>query len=40
MVWFRRMLDWIVGLDTEIDEIVEGSHLYMPKVFVVEEYHD
>lgn len=23
----RRMLDWIVGLDTEINELVEGSNL-------------
>lgn len=29
----RRMLDWIVGLDTEMNELVEGSHLYTPKVF-------
>ncbi|CAK9251150.1 unnamed protein product, partial [Sphagnum jensenii] len=28
----RRMLDWIVGLDTEMNELVEGSHLYKPKV--------
>jgi hypothetical protein len=28
----RRMLDWIVGLDTEMNELVEGSHLYHPKV--------
>ncbi|XP_057858145.2 cell division control protein 48 isoform X3 [Cryptomeria japonica] len=28
----RRILDWIVGLDTEIDELIEGSHLYKPKV--------
>lgn len=27
----RRMLDWIVGLDTEMNELVEGSHLYLPK---------
>ena len=26
------MLDWIVGLDTEINELVEGSNLYTPKV--------
>ncbi|GLJ32583.1 hypothetical protein SUGI_0655660 [Cryptomeria japonica] len=28
----RRMLDWIVGLDTEMNELVEGSHLYKPMV--------
>jgi SpoVK/Ycf46/Vps4 family AAA+-type ATPase len=28
----RCMLDWIVGLDTEMNELVEGSHLYKPKV--------
>eukprot|EP00246_Nothoceros_aenigmaticus_P015199 TRINITY_DN6205_c0_g1_i3.p1 TRINITY_DN6205_c0_g1~~TRINITY_DN6205_c0_g1_i3.p1 ORF type:complete len:1045 (-),score=220.48 TRINITY_DN6205_c0_g1_i3:28-2925(-) len=28
----RRMLDWIVGLDTEMNELVEGSHLYLPKI--------
>lgn len=28
----RRMLDWIVGLDTEMNELVEGSHLYKSKV--------
>ncbi|KAH9323474.1 hypothetical protein KI387_018113, partial [Taxus chinensis] len=28
----RRMLDWIVGLDTEMNELVEGSHLYKPTV--------
>ncbi|CAM6102058.1 unnamed protein product [Calypogeia fissa] len=28
----RRMLDWIVGLDTEMNELVEGSHLYKPKI--------
>eukprot|EP00941_MAST-03F_sp_MAST-3F-sp1_P002859 g2859.t1 len=26
----RRLLDWIVGLDTEISEAVEGSNLYSP----------
>ena len=25
----RRILDWVVGLDTEISEIVEGSNLCM-----------
>uniref|UniRef100_K3WDU6 AAA+ ATPase domain-containing protein n=1 Tax=Globisporangium ultimum (strain ATCC 200006 / CBS 805.95 / DAOM BR144) TaxID=431595 RepID=K3WDU6_GLOUD len=28
----RRVLDWVVGLDTEINELVEGSDLYYPKV--------
>ena len=28
----RRMLDWIVGLDTEINEVVEGANLYTPTV--------
>ncbi|TMW61087.1 hypothetical protein Poli38472_014548 [Pythium oligandrum] len=28
----RRVLDWAVGLDTEINELVEGSDLYNPKV--------
>eukprot|EP00667_Euglena_gracilis_P001253 EG_transcript_1254 len=28
----RRMLDYLVGLDTEFNEIVEGSHLYAPRV--------
>eukprot|EP00850_Spirogloea_muscicola_P001405 SM000005S17202 [mRNA] locus=s5:714075:723832:- [translate_table: standard] len=28
----RRLLDWIAGLDTEITELIEGSHLYTPKV--------
>jgi hypothetical protein len=28
----RRILDWVVGLDTEINELVEGSDLYLPKV--------
>ena len=26
----RRILDHVVGLDTEINELVEGSDLYMP----------
>lgn len=26
------MLDWIVGLDTEINEVVEGTNLYTPSV--------
>jgi hypothetical protein len=28
----RRLLDWTVGLDSEINELVEGSDLYEPKV--------
>ncbi|XP_024517371.1 uncharacterized protein LOC112341471 isoform X1 [Selaginella moellendorffii] len=28
----RRMLDWIVGLDTEMNELVDGSYLYTPKI--------
>lgn len=28
----RRILDWAVGLDSEINELVEGSDLYEPKV--------
>lgn len=28
----RRMLDFVVGLDTELSELVEGSHLYTPTV--------
>lgn len=28
----RRVLDWVVGLDTEMNELVEGSDLYNPKV--------
>lgn len=28
----RRMLDFIAGLNTEINELVEGSHLYFPTV--------
>eukprot|EP00462_Mataza_sp_D1_P005789 CAMPEP_0175123610 /NCGR_PEP_ID=MMETSP0087-20121206/2337_1 /TAXON_ID=136419 /ORGANISM="Unknown Unknown, Strain D1" /LENGTH=1012 /DNA_ID=CAMNT_0016405317 /DNA_START=173 /DNA_END=3211 /DNA_ORIENTATION=- len=28
----RRMFDWIVGLETEIAEVVEGSNLYTPSV--------
>jgi hypothetical protein len=28
----RRMLDFVVGLDTEFSEIVDGSHLYTPSV--------
>lgn len=28
----RRILDWVVGLDSEINELVEGSDLYEPQV--------
>lgn len=28
----RRILDWVVGLETEIQEVVEGSNLYKPTV--------
>lgn len=28
----RRMMDWVVGLNTEINELIEGSNLYTPKV--------
>lgn len=28
----RRLLDYIVGLDTELSEIVDGSDLFYPKV--------
>lgn len=28
----RRILDWVVGLDSEINELVEGSDLYEPVV--------
>ena len=28
----RRMFDFIVGLDTEFSELVDGSHLYLPEV--------
>lgn len=26
----RRMLDFLVGLDTEFSDLVDGSHLYFP----------
>lgn len=26
----RRMLDFLVGLDTEFSDLVDGSHLYYP----------
>lgn len=28
----RRMLDFLIGLDSEVAEIVDGSHLYVPNV--------
>ncbi len=28
----RRMLEYLVGLETEFSELIEGSHLYSPKV--------
>lgn len=28
----RRMFDFLVGLDTEFSEVVDGSHLYIPNV--------
>jgi hypothetical protein len=31
----RRVLDWAVGLDSEINELVEGSDLYEPKVVII-----
>ncbi len=31
----RRILDKIVGLDTEISELMEASHLYTPNVSMV-----
>ena len=31
----RRVLDWVVGLDSEINELVEGSDLYgKPDMYV------
>ena len=32
----RRMLDFVVGLDTEFSELMDGSHLYTPTVTVAE----
>ena len=32
----RRMLDFVVGLDTEFSELMDGSHLYTPTVTVDE----
>jgi hypothetical protein len=28
----RRLFDYLVGLDTEMSEIVDGSHFYLPSV--------
>jgi hypothetical protein len=28
----RRLLDWLVGLDTEMNELLEGLNLYTPNV--------
>jgi len=30
----RRMVDWLAGVDMELSEIVDGSHLYTPSVSV------
>ena len=32
----RRMLDFVVGLDTEFSELMDGSHLYTPTVDIDE----
>ena len=32
----RRMLDFVVGLDTEFSELMDGSHLYTPLVTIDE----
>jgi SpoVK/Ycf46/Vps4 family AAA+-type ATPase len=32
----RRMLDFVVGLDTEFSELMDGSHLYTPQVDIDE----
>ena len=32
----RRMLDFVVGLDTEFSELMDGSHLYAPQVSIDE----
>jgi len=32
----RRMLDFVVGLDTEFSELMDGSHLYSPTVKIDE----
>ena len=33
----RRMLDFLVGLDTEFSDMVDGSHLYFPSAVQVED---
>ena len=33
----RRMLDFLVGLDTEFSDIVDGSHLYFPSAVQLED---
>uniref|UniRef100_A0A0G4HU76 AAA+ ATPase domain-containing protein n=1 Tax=Chromera velia CCMP2878 TaxID=1169474 RepID=A0A0G4HU76_9ALVE len=32
----RRLLDFVVGLDTEFSELVEGSHLYAPTTSIAD----
>lgn len=27
----RRMVDFVVGLDSEVHQLVDGSHLYLPQ---------
>jgi hypothetical protein len=34
----RRMLDYIVGLDCEFSELVDGSHLYLPVFYYFLKY--
>ena len=34
----RRMLDFVVGLDTEFSELMDGSHLYTPTVAIEEAF--
>lgn len=33
----RRMLDFLVGLDTEFSDMVDGSHLYFPSKVQLED---
>lgn len=33
----RRMLDFLVGLDTEFSDMVDGSHLYFPSAVQVDD---
>ena len=33
----RRMLDFLVGLDTEFSDMVDGSHLYFPSAVQLED---